>query len=76
MRLAWIVAVVLVSPGCSSLRDQAVPGCPHCGDPETRTGPDGRVEVVPRLRLVSSSEFPAPPAAATPPGDAQADGRR
>jgi hypothetical protein len=72
MRLALIVAASLALPGCSSLRDQAVPGCPHCGDPETRTGPDGRGEVVPRLRLVSSSALPAGPAAAAPDAGAHA----
>lgn len=76
MRLAWIVAAALTLTGCSSLRDQAVPGCPHCGDPETRIGPDGRTEVVPRLRLVSWGEFPATPAATMQPADGHADGSR
>lgn len=45
---------LLLAAGCSSLRDQAVPGCPYCGDPVTKIGADGRAVVVPRWHLASS----------------------
>lgn len=66
MRLLPIALVALLASGCTSLHKWAVPNCPHCGDPVTRVGPDGRAEVVPRWRLVSWSATPAEPAAATP----------
>ena len=66
MRLAWTLSLFAslgILAGCSSLRDEAVPGCPHCGDPLMRVGADGRAEVVPRWRLASWGT-PAPRAAA------------
>jgi len=61
MRRAYsVLALCLAAGGCTSLRDEAVPGCPYCGDPVTRVGADGRAEVVPRWR-VASWEEPAPP---------------
>jgi len=60
MRRAYsVLALCLASAGCTSLRDEAVPGCPYCGDPVTRVGADGRAEVVPRWRVASWAE-PAP----------------
>jgi hypothetical protein len=67
MRLLSIVVVALAASGCSSLHRWAVPGCPHCGDPVTHVGPDGRAEVVPRWRLAAWMAIPETPAAATQP---------
>lgn len=56
----WIVTILLLAAaltGCGSVRvrDDAVPGCPRCGDPVTRTDPAGRAEVVARLRIVDGT---------------------
>ena len=62
MRRAYsLLALCLAAAGCTSLRDEAVPGCPYCGDPVTRVGADGRTEVVPRWRVASWGDA-APPA--------------
>jgi hypothetical protein len=54
MRRAFsLLALCLAAAGCTSLADQAVPGCPACGDPVTRVGADGRNEVVPRWRVAA-----------------------
>jgi hypothetical protein len=75
MRRAYsVLAICLAAGGCTSLRDDAVPGCPYCGDPVTRVGADGRAEVVPRWRVASWDdpvpvEAPAQDAHASAAGD-------
>ena len=54
VRRALAVALVAASlAACAAPRADAVASCPHCGDPFTRVGADGRAEVVPRLRIGS-----------------------
>ena len=63
-RFRSMLLLTALAPGaCSSLRDQAVPGCPYCGDPVTRVGADGRAEVVPRLRIAAWASAAAPQSA-------------
>jgi len=52
LRIACVISVAALS-ACASVRDQAVPSCPYCGDPVTRERPDGSSEVVPRMRLAT-----------------------
>jgi len=70
-----LLALCLAASGCTSLRDQAVPGCPYCGDPVTRVGADGRTEVVPRWHVASWGD-PAPAAAPDAGSHAAATGNR
>jgi hypothetical protein len=61
MRRLQIVHVLVFAcaASCSSVRDQAVPACPYCGDPVTHRRPDGAAEPVPRWRLATWTP-PAP----------------
>jgi hypothetical protein len=62
------LALCLAAAGCSSPRDEAVPGCPYCGDPVMRVGADGRNEVVPRWRVAPwGTPAPVPPPDSDPP---------
>jgi hypothetical protein len=45
------MSTVLAVGGCAAPADDVVPGCPHCGDPVTVVGKDGRPHVLPRMRL-------------------------
>lgn len=56
-----ILAILLVAlAACAAPRGDTVRSCPHCGDPLTRVGADGRAEVVTRLRIGSWSPSNAP----------------
>jgi hypothetical protein len=61
LRLASLICLAALS-ACASVRDQAVPGCPFCGDPVTRKRPDGSVEVVPRWRIATWTPAASEPA--------------
>jgi hypothetical protein len=66
VRLTLVLALFAASlAACAAPRGDAVAPCPHCGDPVTRVGADGRAEVVPRLRIGSWA-----PASAAAPGHA------
>jgi hypothetical protein len=62
IRTARLLLVAVALTACSSVRDDAVPACPYCGDPVTHERADGTAEPVPRWRL-SAWTPPTPDAA-------------
>ena len=48
-----LVALAAGATACHSLRDDAVPPCPFCGDPSMVRLADGHEIVVPRWRIAS-----------------------
>jgi hypothetical protein len=69
------VLALAAAGGCHGLREDAVPGCPYCGDPVTRHAGHGQREVVARWRVaqpfVPSDASGAPARQPVPPARAR-----